>query len=329
MLSVLTMSKKNMFKKSSEYLFKYIKTTPEKKNSLIEPMCCIIRLAILEYKETGTKISIYDNCISYYEPTLVQGMMRTINGDNRDDLHNLFNPLIIALEWYNPTNEFYRKFFERARNGILKLKTAYEYNSIIHHTLNHYTKTIEDTLRKTFKELDIVNSENLECMDSLSQPEISLDNLKNKKRKKGLRIDVNVDKYKQMEAFANKKQFINNTLNKEHNLEDNGLEDTYNDNNDNNDNSDNKDLEENLSKSTIKNEGVNFISVFKGMWSENELNIINSTFNQLEDIKKSKNFKSESYKREIMDTYLNSIELIVRQKEKQVQKIILSTMTSY
>ena len=131
-----------------------------------------------------------------------------------------------------------------------------------------------------------------------------------------------------MEAFANKKQFINNTLNKEHNLEDNGLEDTYNDNKDN-DNKDNKDLEENLSKSTIKNEGVNFISVFKGMWSENELNIINSTFNQLEDIKKSENFKSESYKREIMDTYLNSIELIVRQKEKQVQKIILSTMTSY
>jgi hypothetical protein len=84
-----------------------------------------------------------------------------------------------------------------------------------------------------------------------------------------------------------------------------------------------------LSESTIKNEHINFIEVFKDLWSENELNIVNSTFNQLTDIQNSTSIRDEYQRKEIMKTYLNSIELIVRQKEKQVQSIIFSTITTY
>ena len=39
------------------------------KNSIIEPLICLTRLAILEFKPIGTKISIFNNRISFYQTT--------------------------------------------------------------------------------------------------------------------------------------------------------------------------------------------------------------------------------------------------------------------
>ena len=264
MLSSLTLSKKKMLSKGSEYLYKYVRNTSDKRNYLIEPMCCLIRLGILCYKSEGTKICIYDNSITYYEPTVMQGILRTWNGDNREDLHNLFNPIIVALKWFNPSQPFYKPFFERTCQGIKNLKKVYESNSIIHHTLNHFIRTIEDALSS------------VEINKTLS--EIS----------KGFNIEP------EPEAINLKEE------------------------------------EENpMMQSTIKNDHINFIEVFKNLWSENELTIINSTFEQLSSIKENKNISDEYQRKEILDTYLKSIEIIVRQKEKQVQSIIMSTITTY
>jgi len=296
MFSVVSLSstKKKMMKKGTEYLFKYIKTAPDQKNFLIEPMCCLIRLGILNFKDRGTKVCIYDNSISYYEPTIIQGILRTWNGDNREDLHNLFNPIIVALRWFDPSTPFYRGFFVRCREGIIKLKSVYETNSIIHHTLNHYIRTITEHLEKKPEKMPI----------------------RMEKSDRGIHVTFDVDDGdKDGDDITNKNLEYLRTLEKE--FGDDGEEKS------------DKSFKPDLSESTIKNEHINFIEVFKDLWSENELNIVDSTFNQLTDIQNSTSIRDEYQRREIMKTYLNSIELIVRQKEKQVQNIIFSTITTY
>ena len=62
-----------------------------KKDSILDPLTCIIRLSILEFKPIGTKISLNNNKIKYNDPSVIQGALRWSNGDNREDLHNLFN----------------------------------------------------------------------------------------------------------------------------------------------------------------------------------------------------------------------------------------------
>ena len=73
----------------------------KEKNLILDPMSCFIKLGILAYKLPGTKISITKNKISFHEPNIFQGPIRWSNGDNRNDLHNLHNPLLKATEWYD------------------------------------------------------------------------------------------------------------------------------------------------------------------------------------------------------------------------------------
>ena len=65
----------------------------EKDDSIIEPLICLIRLSILEFKQKGTKISINNNQIKYNIPNILQGPLRWSNGDNRKDIHNIFYPI--------------------------------------------------------------------------------------------------------------------------------------------------------------------------------------------------------------------------------------------
>ena len=84
-------------------------TSSENKNIILEPISCIFRMILLKYKPSGTKISIYNNSINYNEPNYFQGMIRSYNGDKRDDLHNLYNPFLKSFEWYSVDDEIYRK----------------------------------------------------------------------------------------------------------------------------------------------------------------------------------------------------------------------------
>ena len=51
------------------------------KKIILEPISCIIKLILMIYKEEGTKISILNNAIDFYEPSHLQGFLRNINGD--------------------------------------------------------------------------------------------------------------------------------------------------------------------------------------------------------------------------------------------------------
>jgi len=106
------------------------------KNLILEPMCCLLKLSLLQFKEKGTKISIIDNSIQFNEPSFGQGIIRSLYGDCREDLHNLYHPLIKCLSWY-PLKE-YQLFYDQCKIGLELMNEVYDDNTTIHHTISHY-----------------------------------------------------------------------------------------------------------------------------------------------------------------------------------------------
>ena len=143
-----------MFANYSNIFYNYANKTPEKeKNIILEPLSCIFRMILLNYKEKGTKISIHNNSIYYNDETFYQGVVRSYNGDKRDDLHNLYNPFLKVFEWYPIENDEKMKYFYgKCHNGLEKLSKCYEKGSIIHHTLTHYCSLFKNALDDTTKE---------------------------------------------------------------------------------------------------------------------------------------------------------------------------------
>ena len=116
------------------------------KNSIIEPLICLIRLAILEFKPVGTKISIFNNKITYNEPNILQGAVRWSNGDARDDLHNIYLPIIKASKWYDVSDNDIKNIFKFSIRGLDKLKQSYSKNSTINHSLQYYIDCLKNSL---------------------------------------------------------------------------------------------------------------------------------------------------------------------------------------
>lgn len=110
----------------------------EVKKSVLDPLTCIIRCSILSYKPVGTKISIIDNKIMFHDPNILQGPIRWTQGDKREDLHNIYNPLLKATQWYKKDNPDILNIFKLAKKGLEKLKKSYDESSIISHSLAFY-----------------------------------------------------------------------------------------------------------------------------------------------------------------------------------------------
>jgi len=113
------------------------------KQLILEPLSCVLKLSLLQYKPNGTKISVSTNSLHFDEPSLLQGMTRRMGGDSRQDLHNICNPIVKCLEWFplsDPINAF---FYQECIKGLRTLKSSYESQSIVTHTLDHYIGLLE------------------------------------------------------------------------------------------------------------------------------------------------------------------------------------------
>lgn len=124
---------------------------------IIDPFTCMVRLAILSFKPKGTKISILDNMIKYNDPNILQGTIRWSQGDNRDDLHNLYRPITKAIEWYQLEDEKIKHIFGLSSKGIENLMFSYTGNSTVSHSLVYYKSIIDDNLKEERE--TIVNKE--------------------------------------------------------------------------------------------------------------------------------------------------------------------------
>ena len=140
------------------------KILPKEKHFILEPLSCLFRIILLLYKEDGTKISIINNAITYNHPHMFQGLFRNVNGDKREDLHNIHNPIIKSLEWYPHTDEKYKFFYEQCILGLEKLKKCYSDESIICYTLQHYINAIQMSLQNKQQQDIQENSEEIQCI---------------------------------------------------------------------------------------------------------------------------------------------------------------------
>ena len=124
----------------------YELSNSKERNLILEPLSCLLKIALLQYKECGTKLSVDSNSLFYQEPTAYQGFVRTFRGDRREDLHNICKPLLQCLEWYDRTLPIYDYFYEQCRLGLLRLKDSYSAESTIHHTITHYIAIVEGSV---------------------------------------------------------------------------------------------------------------------------------------------------------------------------------------
>ena len=144
------------------FAIKYIEESineSNQKNLILEPLCVILRLAILQFKNKGTKLSVKNNSIQYQEP-YHQGLLRMISGDCREDLHNLYHPILKSIEWYS-YNE-YKELYNECICGLEELYNIYDENSTIRHTISHYISVIQindtEKYRKETKFNPIIDS---------------------------------------------------------------------------------------------------------------------------------------------------------------------------
>lgn len=130
---------------SSYQFFKSIESSfispKREKNLILEPLTVIFRLAILKYKPPNTKLSIKDNGIVYQENTYDQGLIRMMEGDTREDLHNLYHPILKSIEWYSYND--YKFLYNECITGLNILNSVYDRNSTIRHTISHYISVIQ------------------------------------------------------------------------------------------------------------------------------------------------------------------------------------------
>ncbi len=96
----------------------------QKRNSRLDPLTSVIKLALLTYKNKGTKLSFYNNYIYFSENTIYQFAVRKYFGDSYNDLRDLKKSLHKAVEWYYDDPKL-KYLFEDAIKGLEKLKDTY------------------------------------------------------------------------------------------------------------------------------------------------------------------------------------------------------------
>jgi hypothetical protein len=111
----------------------------KERNVIIDPFSCLVKLSLIRYLEEGTKVSIYQNRLNFNAPSYMQGIVRFMYGDNREDLHNILLPIQKCVEWYwNERNPDMVYMFNNAVLGLKFLKNSYSTYATIHHTLDYY-----------------------------------------------------------------------------------------------------------------------------------------------------------------------------------------------
>ena len=250
----------------------------KEKNIIIDPLSCLIKLSILSLYPEGTKICISNNSISYCNPNVLQGSIRFINGDAREDLHNLFKPIQKSIEWFSNEPKYNDKInvlYKMCQRGLTKLKKCYEPNSTIQHSIDYYISYINENLNENINEN--IN-ENLN--ENLNE---TLNETLNENLNENINENLNENKYHATTDNTNNTDNIDNTDNTTRDnvegafIKNNNKKEKKNNNNDNND--DNHNI--NPNKKNKKNKTNNIIYEFiKNLWSEREINIVIQLFEE-------------------------------------------------
>lgn len=185
-----------------------------KKHQLLDPLCTIVRLILLNFNPDGTKIHIQNNRIFLDPPRKIQSVERFLYGDSRQDiciLGTVINNFIIYyLEQYK-NSDIYEKLCILTKYtcfGLKKLqKTYYELNNKIYdnciYTIQYFITLLQNVLNN-------IEYDNKYLLVSFESTNLLDDN----KMKTMWAIDDIDELYKQfVKCFDNECMPLNNTDN--------------------------------------------------------------------------------------------------------------------
>lgn len=140
----------------------FLTTTSNNHSEILEPFCCMIKLSLLYYKPDKTKISITNNSITYQEPNIIQSALRWKNGDKREHIYNLYNPIQKFLLWFDLKDEKIIYIINRAIKGLEKLLICYNTDdSVTVHSIKYYI----DLLQGALNDQEIISNNELSGSD--------------------------------------------------------------------------------------------------------------------------------------------------------------------
>jgi len=278
----------------------------KERNVIIDPFSCLVKLSLIKYLEEGTKISIYQNRLNFNSPSYVQGIVRFMYGDNREDLHNILLPIQKCVEWYwNEKDNDIVYMFNNAVLGLKFLKNSYSAYATIQHTIDYY--------------IIILMQKNTNIMSKMGLNSIDIDKLTN------AILNTEIDN---STANAN----TNNTITKKEDT--NKKDDSRKDDSKKDKKKDNKNIEQNADttnttpttlatvttdKEYVKSSEVDLVVQSRDihkflyeLWNNREMNIVINLYKELEN----KNQGSDR------DYIYNNIMQLCQMKETKLHKYI-------
>ena len=283
------MAEKSLAKSALEFLNNvFLERDP--RNSILDPMTCIIRLGILGFKEIGTKVSVTDNSIKFNNPNIFQGAKRWSMGDNREDLHNIYNPIRKVVSWFNLNAPEINGIIRYAIKGIHLLKSSYNQNSIVSHTLNLYIQELEIALQRA----KLNNSKETEKEGEAehdTEENISMTYSSRSTRRKKKRVEC--------EESVNDTDSIPESNEIDRKNENQGKTNFF--------------LEV---EQEVKNKHI--YEFFRKLWNENEITIC---YNLLLEMSKCRD------KPEELENYIRSLDAILSMKEQKTKELLTETST--
>ena len=146
----------SVFKNFSPFIFETYSNMTHSKNQILDPITTAIRIGLLKYKPTYTKLSLSHNRIYLQEPWIFQGTIRRMYGDHRSDINILIQCIARLLIWYNVNNKQIQYICNQMVSGLHKLLKCYQDtdDNLVSQALTFFIHKIEhemETARSTDK----------------------------------------------------------------------------------------------------------------------------------------------------------------------------------
>ena len=133
---------------------------------LLDPLGTICKLVSLNFMKMNTKISITNHTINLQAPTSYLFLSRTLFGDGKENISELYNPIIRAIRWYlvaeddENENDNYnlisksaeiKRLFKYACLGLKRLQQTYQSGNVVL-AIQFYINIFNDAINGNFNE---------------------------------------------------------------------------------------------------------------------------------------------------------------------------------
>jgi hypothetical protein len=283
----------------------------KERNVIIDPFSCLVKLSLIKYLDEGTKVSIYQNRLNFNTPSYIQGFVRFMYGDNREDLHNILLPIQKCVEWYwNEKDNDIVYMFNNAVLGLKFLKNSYSTYATIQHTIDYYIIILMQKNTTIMSKMGI-NSIDIEKLTNaiLNNDDSKTDNSRREESKKddSRKDDSRKDDSRREESKKDKKKDAKE-YSKEHSKEQKSNEKPFDGKEDNG----SEDRLEDRLEDRISIQTRDIHKFLYELWNQREINIVINLYKEMEN-------KQEGTER---DYIYNNIMQYCEMKENKVYKYI-------